>query len=198
MNRFRSIADGIKVFGMTNQLIETDLDQVEATLQIDLGRGLRSAAEADAQYYPQFDEKIRSEAAAMSRHYEIFYCLEKSIRTLIEESLEAVEGDKWWDSGRIPQKVGDAVRDRMQREKDAGVTLRSDEPIDFTTFGELGEIIKSNWPIFGAIFNSPKAVEKVMASLNMLRGPIAHCSPLAEDEVLRLQLSMRDWFRLME
>jgi len=38
----------------------------------------------------------------------------------------------------------------------------------------------------------------VMGSLNTLRGPIAHCSPLAEDEALRLRLAVRDWFRLME
>ena len=37
-----------------------------------------------------------------------------------------------------------------------------------------------------------------MTSLNMLRGPIAHCCPLADDEVLRLQLTVKDWFRLME
>jgi hypothetical protein len=86
----------------------------------------------------------------------------------------------------------------MQREIDSANTPRSSDPLDFTTFGELGEIIKSNWDVFGAIFTSPKAVEKVMASLNMLRGPVAHCSPLAEDEVLRLRLSVRDWFRLME
>ncbi len=48
------------------------------------------------------------------------------------------------------------------------------------------------------MFTSAKAVEKVMASLNMLRGPVAHCTPLAEDEVVRLGLSVRDWFRLME
>jgi hypothetical protein len=38
----------------------------------------------------------------------------------------------------------------------------------------------------------------VMSRLNTLRGPVAHCTPLAEDEVLRLRLSVRDWFRLME
>jgi hypothetical protein len=70
--------------------------------------------------------------------------------------------------------------------------------MDFTTFGELGEIIKANWDVFGGIFDSPKAVERVMANLNTLRAPIAHCSPLAPDEVLRLTLSVRDWFRLME
>lgn len=84
----------------------------------------------------------------------------------------------------------------MSRERDAGITPRSVDPIDYTTFGQLGEIIKSNWSIFGGVFNSVKAVEKVLFSLNSLRNPIAHCSPLAEDEVLRLQLSIKDWFRL--
>ena len=86
----------------------------------------------------------------------------------------------------------------MQKEIDSGVTPRSSEPIDFTTFGELGEIIKSNWDTFGGIFNSQKAVERVMTNLNTLRGPIAHCGVLAEDEIVRLRLSVRDWFRLME
>ena len=30
-----------------------------------------------------------------------------------------------------------------------------------------------------------------------LRGPIAHCSMLAEDEIVRLKLTVKDWFRLM-
>ena len=72
------------------------------------------------------------------------------------------------------------------------------DELDYTTFGELSVVIIFNWDIFGGLFNSKKAVEKVMASLNALRNPIAHCSPLAEDEQLRLQLTVRDWFRLME
>jgi hypothetical protein len=36
-----------------------------------------------------------------------------------------------------------------------------------------------------------------MGVLNTLRGPRAHCSPLAEDEVVRLLLEVREWFRLM-
>jgi hypothetical protein len=43
-----------------------------------------------------------------------------------------------------------------------------------------------------------KAVEKAVAPLNTLRGPIAHCSPLAQDEVVRLKLAVRAWFRLMK
>jgi hypothetical protein len=78
------------------------------------------------------------------------------------------------------------------------VSARSQAAIDYTTFGELGEIIKANWTDFKDIFRDVVALEKVISTLNVLRGPIAHCKPLAEDEVLRLHLSVRDWFRAME
>ncbi|MBN8694670.1 MAG: hypothetical protein J0L69_15860 [Bacteroidetes bacterium] len=185
----------IKLFGIANQFTELDLDRVESSLQVDLGRK-KSKIEKDNVYYPQFELDIRNEAKSMARHYEIFYCLEKSIRDLITTALEA-SGQNWWDE-KVPTIVKDEVKKRIQKEIDSGVTLRSEEPLDFTTFGELGEIIKSNWAVFGTIFNSVKAVEKVMSSLNTLRGPIAHCTKLAEDEELRLQISVRDWFRLME
>ena len=85
----------------------------------------------------------------------------------------------------------------IQREIDSGVTRRSDAAIDYTTFGQLSGIITSNWDLFGSIFTSRRAVEKVMASLNTLRGPIAHCCPLADDEIVRLRLAVKDWFRMI-
>src|SRR5258706_15705017 len=100
--------------------------------------------------------------------------------------------------GRIPAQI-ETEAERLQKREIAGaMTRRSDAPLDFTTFGQLGEIIKSNWDVFGATLSSIKAVERVMARLNTLRGPIAHCSPLAEDEVVRLRLTVRDWFRVIE
>jgi hypothetical protein len=184
-------------FGMANLLLESNLDGIEKKYQIDLGRH-KSQESTEENYFPQFDESVRKEASDMSRHYEVFYCLEKTIRSLISETIKTAEGPNWWNSGRVPPKLHSEVTARIQRETDAAVTLRSDEPIDYTTFGELGELIKSNSDIFGGIFSSVRAVERVLANLNMLRGPIAHCSRLAEDEIVRLELSLRDWFRLME
>lgn len=188
----------IQRFGMANQLAEVALSAVEEAHSIDLGR---SHLDEDLQeaYSPQFDDSVRREAAEMSRHYEMFYCLEKTIRNLISDTMKASEGPRWWDSARVPARLKAEVETRIQRETDSAVTLRSDEPIDYTTFGELGELIKSNWDLFGSIFSnsSARAVERVLANLNVLRGPIAHCSRLAGDEVVRLELSVRDWFRLM-
>ena len=67
------------------------------------------------------------------------------------------------------------------------MTPRSADLLDYTNFGELGEIIKVNWSLFSNTLSGIKAVEVTLARLNTLRAPIAHCSMLAEDEVMRLR-----------
>lgn len=193
--------DQVKSFGMTNLLIETDLDKLESSFSLKL-RNIASKEEVSNEiaraYFPQFESSLRDEAAAMAKSYELFYCLEKTIRKQISTLLEAINGTDWWNEKVIPQQIFLDVRKRIQRERESGITPRSLEPLDYTNFGELGEIIKTNWSVFASIFNNMKAVEKVMSNLNSLRNPIAHCSQLAEDEQLRLELSLRDWFRLVE
>src|SRR5215472_15997951 len=105
MSRFRSHLDAIKVFGVTNYLAETELNELEAGLAVNLGRNVASRPDRDDTYYPQFEESVRREAADMAKHYEIFYCLEKSIRKLVSGTLESDKGTTWWNSGRIPQNV---------------------------------------------------------------------------------------------
>jgi hypothetical protein len=192
------VEDEIRLFAMTNQLMDLELTSIEIRYAIDLQRGTNRASQADSAYYPQIESSIRSEAARMAPHYEVFYSLEKSIRALLKSTFETAEGASWWNSVRVPAGIGDPVRDRIQREKDLGVTLRSDDELDFCTFGELSGLILANWDIFSGMFSSKRAVERVMSQLNSLRGPIAHCSPLAEDEIVRLGLAVKDWFRLME
>lgn len=188
-----------KAFGMTTQMVTEDLSRIASAHSVDLGHVPVSAQAVEDVYYPQFDAAVRREACAMAKHYEVFYSLEKSIRALVADTIEAAEKTtEWWSSARVPTAVQSEVTSRVQKELDAGVTRRSLDELDYTTFGELSVIINANWNIFGSLFSSKKAVEKVMASLNALRNPIAHCSPLAEDEQLRLQLTVRDWFRLME
>ncbi|MFO1488699.1 MAG: Swt1 family HEPN domain-containing protein [Verrucomicrobiota bacterium] len=188
--------ESIKLFGMSAQMVERELDSIEATHKLDLQRGVETD-DADEDYYPQFDEKVRREASAMAAHYEMFYCLEQSIRELVGSKLADQHGESWWATA-VPQTVRENVRVNMQRERDSAVTQRSEREIDYTTFGELGDIVRQNWQTFSDTFNTEKAFTRVMNNLNVLRGPIAHCSPLAPDEVVRLRLTVRDWFRLME
>jgi len=189
--------DYLRSFGMSGFMLIEELKRVEHEFNLELGHLTQSPSENPVEYYPQFEQLIRAEAAQMSMHYELFYCLEQSIRKLISETLQEAEGANWWNSGRVPANIVQEVNDRMQKELDSGVTRRSDAAIDYTTFGELSVIITSNWNLFGAIFSSRRAVEKVMSSLNVLRGPIAHCCPISEDEIVRLRLAVKDWFRMI-
>lgn len=187
----------LRSFGMSGYMITDDLKRIEERFSIELGHVSKSLSDTPTKYYPQFEQSVRAEANEMSRHYELFYCLENAIRKLITETLHESEGPKWWDSGKMPADIVRQVKDRTQKEIDSGVTRRSDSSIDYTTFGELSVIITTNWDLFGTIFSSRRAVEKVMSSLNLLRGPIAHCCPLSEDEIDRLRLTVKDWFRII-
>lgn len=188
----------LKKFVLSNQLVEYQLRQVEKKHDIELGLGINDSQQIEADYYPQIETQYRKEAKKMAPQYELFYSLEKSIRSLIAETLEEVEGTNWWKSKRISEDIRSDVKKSQDSEQESGITTRSEEEIDYCTFGHLSQIIEKNWDLFGSIFRNPKAIKRIMYNLNNLRNPIAHCGLLADDEVLRLNLNMRDWFRQME
>jgi len=145
----------------------------------------------------QFSREVRENAVRMAEYYKLFYMLENDIRRLINDTLTEAHGPNWWDS-HSPNSAKEECKANQLREQEAGFTSRSDDELDYISFGQLGEIIRYNWTLFGGILSNQKALGRVMFSLNNLRGPIAHCGLLAEDEVDRLKLTVKDWFRLLE
>jgi hypothetical protein len=186
----------IKLFALANSLAENDLDNVERKFEIDLARKEKEVVNEQS-YYAQFDLVFRREAKEMSKHYEVFYCLERSIRGLVVLLMKEKYKDNWWEE-RVKDEIKKNVDLNIKKELESGFTERSENKIDYTTFGELTVIVQENFEAFSDLFKNSKAFSKIMSSLNQLRGPIAHCCPLAEDEVLRLNLAVKDWFRLME
>lgn len=188
----------VELFVLKCAVIEASLRSTLA--EYDTGRSDSLSNVDDEQLEPfikQFDLANRKNAAHMAHYYEIFYLLENDIRRLIVETMEAAHGTKWLETN-VPASVLEEVRKNREREAKAAVSVRSDDDIDYTTFGQLGEIIRANWSDFAGMLSNQSAVSRVMAALNMLRGTIAHCGVLAEDEVDRLKLAIRDWFRVLE
>lgn len=150
-------------------------------------------------YLNAASDETRRQADRMSSYYRLFYLLENEIRGFIVDLLEATGDPNWW-STKVPENVRQNATKNLEREKREGTIPRSDRMIDYTTFGELGEIIKSNWDVFGGVFSrhDKSGIERVLQQLNMLRGPIAHCGILDEDDVVKLKLVMRNWYRLQE
>ena len=187
----------IRAFGMSGHQITADLNGIGEKFGVALGHSQGVRKRRQLENYDQFDKEVRAEASLMSEYYEIFYCLEKTIRRLVVDLISEGDGEDWWNAGKVPVHIRNEVTVRQKVELDGGGSVRSDEEIDYTTFGELSDIIVSNWDLFAPVFSTKKAVQKVLGQLNLLRGPIAHCCPLSEDEVLRLELAVKDWFRMM-
>lgn len=188
----------IRAFGMSGLQIAAGMGRIERKYEIDLGWSAGVVPGRKAAEYKQFEATMRAEASRMSEFYEVFYCLENSIRNLVSGILLDADGADWWQGSRIDEKrIREPVAGRRKKEIDSGITPRSDKLIDYTTFGELSQIITDNWDLFEPVFNSKSAVSNVSNQLNLLRGPIAHCNPTDELEQDRLNLAVRSWFRLI-
>lgn len=190
--------NSVRLFMLNCAPVQSELDACLERFGIrkEDSRNLKKRDATVREYIPQFELGIRKSAEDMSVYYEIFYLLENEIRKFIETTLVSEKGANWWEEA-VPEVVRRNASSSRQREIQSGVTPRSQSMIVYTTFGELGEIIRANWSSFAGVFLEQRAVENVISRLNTLRGPIAHCGYLTEDEVLRLKLSVRDWFRLL-
>jgi len=197
MNRERDI----ELFILKNAVITQSLRSVFTDQRVGNARGALEA-QADslvAEYLRQVDFETLSDAERMSEFYKLFYALENDMRDLIESTMVDSKGQKWWAES-VPQVVRDNAQKNFDREAAEGLPPRSDRLIDYTTFGELGEIVKENWDVFSGMFSNAtrNRVLRVINRLNLVRGPIAHCNFLPEEEAIRLKLAIRDWYKLME
>ena len=157
----------------------------------------KSIKQSSTNLYNYFDQSLKLEASRMRHSYELFYCLERSIRQLVINVMEEEYGVNWWN--KIDSRVKENVKNNMEYELDTSHTKRSNHEIDYTTFGDLRKIINENWVVFKDRFSrNLKSVNDVMIDLNRLRVPIAHCTPLAEKEIKRLEIRLDDWFCLLK
>lgn len=148
--------------------------------------------------FPQFTEALKRQAADNAPFYRMFYCLERLIREQVIQAMEKAAGADWWDSDKIPQQLRQEVAALVTREVDSATTQRSQRMIDYTTLGQLGQIIRENFELFEKQFTSKHALSSVLAKLNLARGPVAHNCPVSDLEKERLRVTVRDWFETVQ
>src|ERR1700758_96253 len=98
--------DDLKLFGMHNLLLETDLKRLEESgLQIEHAKTIQQAEIVDVEL---FESDILQEARKMADFYALYYSLENSIRRLISERLLEKHGPTWWKD-KVPEGVRNEV-----------------------------------------------------------------------------------------
>lgn len=185
--------DSLKLFGMHNLLLESELRKLEDSgIQIEHAKTIRQSEIVDVEL---FESDILQEARKMADFYAIYYSLENSIRRLISGRLSEKHGANWWKE-KIPSGVQAEVEKKQQEERDTTMSIRSEDPLSYTNFGELIGIFEANWSDFDDTLRSPKAMRSILSQFNKIRNVVAHSSSLNEDEINRFKLLVKDWFRI--
>jgi hypothetical protein len=131
----------------------------------------------------------------MSSVFSAFFCIENAIRDLIAERLLDRAGTDWWDIV-VPAKIKAAVEKLKEKESSNRYhTQRSAALIGYTMFGNLGQIIISNWDHFSDLFPDQAWITSRFNDLEMSRNIIMHTGTLPQIEVERIQSIVRDWVR---
>jgi hypothetical protein len=188
-----SIADDVKLFGMHNLMLETELNKLEAKgVQIDHAKTIAKTEVVDVEL---FESDILQEARKMADFYVIYYAVENSIRRLVSERLEDKHGPTWWKD-KVPQGVQTEVEKKQKEERDTTMSIRSEDPLTYTNFGELIAIFDANWSDFSDTLRSQKAMQQILSQFNKVRNLVAHSCVLNDDEITRFKLLVKDWFRI--
>lgn len=193
MNENQSIENQLLLFGMKNLLLENNLIRLEKDgIEIDHLKTIKKEETVDTDL---FEHQILSKAKKMADFYILYFSLENSVRKLITDVLNEKYGSDWWNQ-KVPQGAKDSVRKRQEQERDTIMSIRSEDPLTYTNFGELIDIFNSNWDDFSSILRSQNSVQEVLSQFNRIRNIIAHSCELKDDEIMRFKLLIKDWLRI--
>lgn len=187
------IYNQLLVFGIKNILTEEALSQLEKDgIGIGYSQNKQKEVIVDTEL---FEHDIMIKAKKMADFYILYFALENSVRRLITEVLKEKHGDTWWEIC-APDGVKENVKQKQQNELNTAMSVRSDDILAYTNFGELIDIFSKNWKDFSSILRSQKAVNDVLSQFNNIRNIIAHSCELNDDEISRFRLAVNDWLRI--
>lgn len=188
-----NIINKLQLFSMKNLIIEKELEKLEDSgIDINHKKSIKTEAVVDTDL---FEYDILQAGRKMADFYVLYYSLENSIRKLISGRLSEKYGINWWDT-KVPDGVKNNVKDKQEKEKDSIMSIRSDDPLSYTNFGELIDIFNKNWNDFSDTLRSQKSMQAVLGQFNQLRNVIAHSCELNDDEITRFKLLIKDWQRI--
>lgn len=144
-----------------------------------------------------FSREAREQAAAMGRVYELLYCLENSIRELIETTLTEDLGQEWWVKG-----VNPSIRKGAEKRSEDDARARWHGPrgnslLVYVDFPQYRDIILSQWSLFEPVLGDEDWVTAYFSEFNRTRRALAHTGRLTEADVERMDVRVRDWLRVV-
>jgi len=165
------------------------LESEGITVNVDASAPITRVTETD------FSPRLIHDATNMASIYVVFFCLENAVRELITDRLAERHKLNWWEQC-VPAKIKTAVQSLKDKEdQNRYHTQRSSALIGYTMFGNLAQIIITNWDDFSDLFPSQAWITSRFTDLEMSRNIIMHTGVLPPGEIERIESISRDWLR---
>jgi hypothetical protein len=142
----------------------------------------------------QFGIERRNDALEMARLYAVLHAFENEIRSLVRETLEEKVGAAWWESESMPKKIREKAEGRRATAlADAWLEGAKNDNLEYVDFGDLSQIIISNWEHFKEFIPNQSWLNQRMVELEKARNFIAHNRMLLPNEFQRIYMYVSDW-----
>lgn len=180
---------GIQVTPIIKRKIKNHKSERNISLNLELPHGVKISD-------PLLPQSIVKDASKMANIYLKIYLFENSIRNLILSVLKGKYGTNWWDKC-VPTDTKKEVQKRISKENEnRWHGKRGADPIFYTEIGDLKSIISKNWADFkGIIKKEQEWVKLKIEEIEFSRNVIAHNNPLSNDDIQRLEVNFKDWFK---
>lgn len=144
---------------------------------------------------PLLDEDLVTKSRRMAVVYTAICTFENSVREFIEKKLLEEVGEDWWDKN-VKAEVKTNAETRKNSEKSVRwMTPRGTSPIYYTEFGDLLAIMcgDKNWGYFEVHIQDKDWAKAIITTLERSRNIIMHGGELAQADIERVGMFIRDW-----
>ncbi len=145
--------------------------------------------------YSSFSGDSILESKKMAECYQIVYCFENDLREIVTDIMNENFGHNWWEN-KVSASIKGSVTKRRDEEMENIYFKRSDEPLFYTTLGELKRIILDNVEVFEIHFRNEPFIKSMLHSINRLRIVVGHNCLLENLDIQALSQNIGRWYTI--
>jgi Swt1-like HEPN len=144
--------------------------------------------------FDYLDPDLLSEALRMSIVYAALHSFENAVRTTVTKAMAEKHGEGWWE--KVPERIRKSAKTRMDEDsKFRWHGARGATEINYCDFGDLSSIIVTNWDVFEDLLGNMEWAKAALNALEKSRNIVMHGGTIANEDIERIGMNIRDWIR---
>lgn len=144
--------------------------------------------------YDLLEAEALADAQRMSTVYAAIHAFENIVRHLVSTAMAEHHGEGWWSN--VPERIRKSVATRIAEDaKFRWHGARGASELNYCDFGDLSSIIVTNWAAFEDLLANMEWAKAVLTTLEKSRNTTMHGGVLAQEDVERIGMNIRDWIR---